>query len=77
MERPLNINDCRNILSSEIRGLRRGKIKTSQARQVYIGIGQLFASYRLEMEYYKQSGQKLPEHSLFLPAPRISKNGKK
>ncbi len=77
MERQLNINDCRSILSSEIRGLRRGKTKPSHARQVYSGIGQLFASYRLEMEYYKQSGQKLPEHSLFLPAPRTSKNGKK
>ena len=76
MERPLNITDCRSILSSEIRGLRRGKIKPSQARQVYSGIGHLFASYRLEMEYYKQSGQKLPEHSPFLPVLRINKNNK-
>jgi len=73
MDNNMNMNEMRSILASTIRGVKTKHIKPDQARAVYSGTGQLMTSYRLELQYRKYNGEKMPTNNLFLSAPKKKK----
>ena len=73
----MRVDELRSILTATIRGVRSRHVKPSQAQAVYAGTSQLMNSYRLEIQYRKLLGQKIPENNGFLPAPTKARNRRK
>ena len=52
-----NITDIRNDLLEVYKGLRKGDVSTSEAKEAVNAAGKVFASCKVQMEYAKMRGE--------------------
>lgn len=53
----LNLKDINIVLSEQINGLRSGDITVSSANAIANSVGKMFTGVKLQMEYYRVTGQ--------------------